>query len=196
MNPEEVYVFVVDSDPAMRAALERTLKDAGIHASVFSGAQDCLAALSEQPCDVILTDLRLDGRNDLSLAREVRRRFPWLHIIIVTAYGDVPLAVAAMKAGATDFLEKPVDREELLSAIREAGKDGTGSVPFPREALSEAEAQVLRLLLNGHTSREIGVALNRSTRTIEVHRHCLMRKFGVRNAAQLARKASALWLSE
>ncbi len=109
---------------------------------------------------------------------------------------DIPLAVAAMKVGAADFLEKPVSQQELVSAVKDAIKDTIRSAPFPREALSPAEVQVLRLFLEGRSSREIGTALNRSTRTIEVHRQSLMRKFGVHNAVQLAQRVKQLWLDE
>jgi len=116
----------------------------------------------------------------LPLLRGVRQHFPWLHIVTVTACGEVRLAVAAMKAGAADFQEKPVDQQELLSAVMEARKDTTETVSFPRETLSPVETQVLQLLLRGHTSREIGIALRHCPRTIEVHRRCLMRQFAVR----------------
>ena len=193
MNPQETNVFVVDSDPAIRMAVQRALESAGMHVSVFSTAEDCLAALPRQACDVVITDVRMEDRGDLSLLQEVRRRFPWLQIIIATGYGDIPLTVTAMKAGAADFLEKPLDREELITAVKNALKNSMQPVSFPREPLSHAEVQVLRLFLDGRTSKETAATLNRSTRTIEAHRHSLMRKFGVRNAVQLAQKASALW---
>lgn len=191
MNPQGIHVFFVDDDPAIRTAAQRALESPQMHVSVFSGSEDCLAALSAQPCDVVITDVRMEGRDGLSLLRELKSHFPWLEVIIVTAYADVPLAVAAFKAGAADFLQKPLDREELLAAITEAMK-AVRPVSFPREAVSHAEAQVLRLFLEGRTSKETAQALNRSTRTIESHRQRLMRKFGVHNAVQLAQKTSAL----
>jgi FixJ family two-component response regulator len=193
MNPQEAHAFVVDDDPAVAAAIGRALETAGMKVSVFFSAHDCLAALPRQACDLILTDLCMEGMDGLSLLREIRHRFPWLQVIIVSAYGDIPLAVAALRAGAVTFLEKPLDRQELLTAVEMALGADAQSVSFPREPLSSVEMQVLRLFLNGLTSRESGVALNRSTRTIEAHRHNLMRKFGVRNAVLLAQKASALW---
>ncbi len=193
MNPQETHVFVVDDDSAVATAIRRALETAGMKVSVFSGAQDCLAALPRQACDAILTDLRLEGMDGLSLLLEVRRRFPWLQVIVVSAYGDIPAAVAALQAGAVTFLEKPLDRQELLAAVQRALGPNAQPVSVPREALSYVERQVLRLFLDGLTSRETGVALNRSTRTIEAHRHSLMRKFGVHNAVLLAQKASALW---
>lgn len=196
MNPQEAHVFVVDDEPSVRMAMHRALESAGMQVSVFSCAEDCLAALSRQPCDLVLTDVRMEGMDGLSLLQELRRRHPWLQVILATGYGDIPLAVAAMKAGAASFIEKPLDRQELLAAAQSALDAGGQSVSSPREALSHAEVQVLRLFLDGQTSRETAAALNRSTRTIEAHRHSIMRKFGVHNAVQLAQKASKLWLDD
>jgi two-component system response regulator FixJ len=193
VNATETHVFFVDDEPALRVTVQRTLQSAGFRTAVFSCAEDCLAALSRHACDVVITDLRLEGMDGLALLQEIRHRFPWLQTIIVTAYGDVPSAVAAMRTGVVDFLEKPVDRRELLGAIEKARKVAAQPVPYPREALTEVEAQVLRLFLDGMTARKTAEILNRSSRTIEAHRHRLMRKFGVHNAAQLARKAGALW---
>jgi FixJ family two-component response regulator len=193
MNPQETHIFFVDDEPTMQMAVQRALESPETHVSDFSRAEDCLAALSQQPCDVIITDVRLEGMDGLSLLREVKCHFPWLRIIVVTAYADVPLAVEALKAGAADFLQKPLDREELLSVIRNIQKTDSPTY-VPREAISHAEAQVLRLFLEGRTSRETAQVLNRSTRTIESHRQRLMRKFGAHNAVQLAERASTLWL--
>ena len=195
MSVQGIHVFVVDEEPTIRMAFQRAVDSGGMHASTFSRAEDCLAALSETACDVVITDIRLAGRDGLALLQETRRRFPWVRVLFVTAYADVSLAVTALKAGAADFLEKPVDQQELLSAIENALK-GAPPVSFPREGLSPMEVQVLRLFLEGKTSRETAAALTRSARTIEVHRHQLMRKFGARNAVQLARRASALWLDQ
>jgi len=196
MNPQETHVFVVDDDPAVAAALQRALESAGMCVNAFTCVKDCLAALSRHPCDVVITDVRMEGTDGLSLLRNLRLRFPWLQIIVATAYGTVPLAVTAMKAGAADFLEKPLDRQELLSAVQRAMDAVAQSVSFPRDALSYAEVQVLRLFLEGQTSKETATVLNRSTRTVEAHRHNIMRKFGVHNAVQLAQKASVLWSDE
>jgi FixJ family two-component response regulator len=196
MNRQEIHVFFVDDESALRMTVQRTLASAGMQVDVFARAEDCLAALPERRCDVVVTDFRMEGMDGLALLREIRRRFPWLRVIIVTAYGDIPSAVAAMRAGATNFLEKPLDREELLSAIKNAFDPAARPVSFPRGELSYAESQVLRLFLEGRTSRETAVALNRSTRTVEAHRYNIMRKFGVHNAVQLAQRASALWPEE
>jgi two-component system response regulator FixJ len=192
MNPGEVSVFFVDDDPGIRRAVQKTMESAGIHVNVFVSAEDCLAALSQQTCDVLITDVRMEGMDGISLLRKVRRSFPWLPTIIATAYGDIPQAVTAIKAGAVAFIEKPLDRQELLSAVREAIETSARPDPPPKQPLSDAERQVLRLILDGKTNREISEVLNRSVRTIEAHRHSVMRKFGVKNVAQLVQRANAL----
>ena len=192
MNPQTTHIFFVDDEPTIQMIVQRALESEERQVSVFACAEDCLAALSQQPCDVIITDVRLAGMDGLSLLRNVKCHYPWLQVIIATAYGDIPLAAEAFKAGAADFIQKPLDRDELLTAIKDAQKRSHPMV-VPREAISHTEAQVLRLFLEGQTSRETAQELKRSTRTIESHRHHLMRKFGVHNAVQLAQKASALW---
>lgn len=195
MNRPEMRIFVVDDEIAVRTAMQTTLQGAGIHADVFASAEACLAALSRQACDVVITDLRLAGMNGLSLLQELRRRFPWLQTLVATAYGDVRSAVAAMRLGVADFLEKPLDRQELLSAVDRL-RQAARPVPYPREALSLVEARVLGLFLDGLTAKQTAEILNRSRRTVETHRRHLLRKFGVHNAAQLAQKAETLWVSE
>jgi two-component system response regulator FixJ len=189
MNPQQPHIFVVDDDVAGRMALQRTLAGAGMSVSIFPRAEDCLAALSQQVCDAIIVDVRLDGMDGLSLLREVRRRFPWVQLLVATAYGDVSLVVEAMKMGAADFLEKPLDRTKLLSAINRAVEVARASGPFSAEPLSRAETRVLRLALQGRTCSEIGVALGRSPRTIEAHRRNIMRKLGLHTVADLTRYA-------
>jgi FixJ family two-component response regulator len=188
VNPQEPHVFFVDDDSAIRMVVQRALKIAGMDVDVFACAENCLAALPQRPCDVIITELRLEGMDGLAFLQEIRRRFPWLRAIVVTAYGDIPSAVAAMRAGAADFLEKPVDRQELVSAVKNALKGTDQPVSVPREPLSNAEIQVLRLMLEGQTCREIGITLDRSIRTIEQRRRRIVRKLGIRNSAQLAQR--------
>ena len=195
MNPEEAHVFFVDDEPTVRMAAERALGSSGMQVNVLSSAEDCLTMLSGQTCDVVITDVRMEGMDGISLLHTIRRRFPWLPIIITTGYGDIPLAVAAMKAGAADFLEKPLDREQQLLAIRKALEVSKRPEPPLCEGLSDLETQVLRLVCDGRTSKEIADALHRSVRTVEGHRHHVMQKFAARNIAQLVQRANELGLA-
>jgi two-component system response regulator FixJ len=160
--------------------------------SVFSSAEDCLAGLSEHACDVLIADFRLDGMDGLALLREVKRRLPWLPVIMMTGYGDVPLAVAATKAGATEFIEKPLDRRELLAAIESALTNAVQPDRSLGTGLSETETRILGHILDGRANKEIARSLNRSTRTVEAHRRNIMCKFHVHNIAQLTQRAIAL----
>ncbi|MBN1508850.1 MAG: response regulator [Sedimentisphaerales bacterium] len=191
MNPQEAHVFFVDDDPHIRAVVQRTLESVGMHASVFASAQDCLNGLSQQPCNVLITDLRMNGMNGVSLIQEFKHRLPRVAAIIVTAYGDIPSAVAATKAGAADYLEKPLDRQELLSAIQRAMDSAVGPRPSVKVGLSDAETRILRHILDGKTNREIACNSSRSIRTIEAHRRTIMHKLGVKNFAQLIQRAVA-----
>jgi len=196
MNPQEAHVFFVDDEPTVRMAAKRALGSSGMQVSVFSSAEDCLTTLSDQTCDVVITDVRMEGMDGISLLHMIRHCYPWLPTIITTGYGDIPLAVAAMKAGAADFLEKPLDREQLLLAIRKALEVSKRPEPPLCEGLSELEAQVLRLVCDGRTSKEIADALHRSVRTIEGHRQRIMSKLDARNIAQLVQRANEFGLAQ
>jgi two-component system response regulator FixJ len=192
MNRQEAHIFFVDDEPGIRRAVQRALESSGMHVSAFSTAEGCLTGLSGQTCDVLITDFRMDGVDGMSLLREVKCRFPWVPTIMITAYGDIPLAIAATKAGAVEFLEKPLDQEGLLSAIQRALEDAVQPEPSLQGGLSETEALILRLILDGKTNREIARSLNRSIRTIEAHRRTIMRKFGVQNITHLTQRAIEL----
>jgi two-component system, LuxR family, response regulator FixJ len=192
MNSQAVHIFFVDNEPGIRTAVQRTLESSGMRVSVFASAEECLTHLSEQACDVLITDLRMDGMDGMSLLREVKRSLPWMPTIVVTGYGDIPLATTAMRAGAVDFLEKPLDQQELLAAIRRALESAVRpESPLPGR-LSPIELDVLRDVFDGKTSREIAVSFNRSVRTIEAHRRNIMVKFGAKNIAQLIQRAAVL----
>lgn len=191
MDLHEAHVFLVDDDPGIQAAVKRALESSGTRVSVFSAAEECIDALGQQTCDAVLADIIMDGMGGMSLLHNIKRHFPWLPVIIMTGYGDVPLAVAAMKAGAADFLEKPLDRQNLLSAVKRVLEAAVKPEHTLREGLSSMEAQVLRDIVEGKTSRQIATALSRSIRTIEAHRHSIMHKLGAKNVAQLVRRADA-----
>ena len=192
MDLHEAHIFLVDDDPRIQAAVKRTLESSGTRVSVFSSAEECIDALRQQNCDAVLADIIMDGMGGMSLLHNIKRHFPWLQVIIITGYGDIPLAVAAMKAGAADFLEKPLDRQHLLSAVRKVLEAAVKPDHSLREGLSTMEAQVLRDIVEGKTSRQIAAALSRSIRTIETHRHRIMHKFGAKNVAQLVQRADML----
>jgi two-component system response regulator FixJ len=183
-------VVFVDDEPKVCDAVRKTLERVGINVQCFPSADDCLAYLAEQRCDLLVTDVRMPGKDGLELLREARRQLPWLPVVVVTGYGDVPMAVRALRAGAADFLEKPLDREVLLGVVRtQLERHAPQSTLFDL-ALTKTEMRVLRLILDGQNNRDIAGALHRSPRTVEVHRSNLMRKLGASNIVGLLRRAA------
>jgi two-component system response regulator FixJ len=156
----------------------------------FPNAADCLAYLAEKRCDLLVTDVRMPGQDGLELVREARRQLPWLPVVVVTGYGDVPTAVRALRSGAVDFLEKPLDREVLLDVVQTQLQRGAPQSTLFDLALTKMEMKVLRLILDGRNNRDVAVALHRSPRTVEVHRSNLMRKLGASNIVELLRRAA------
>jgi two-component system response regulator FixJ len=182
-------LYLVDDDADIRAALALFLKASGFAVESFASAGDFLAAVDEKAQGCLIADIRMPGMDGLELQRIVARRYPGLPVIIMTGHGDVPLAVRAMRAGAADFLEKPLDNNQLLASIRAAGK--RPSPPIGAHALVEKltprERDVFELLLQGLPSKAIAHRLSISRRTVEAHRLHVMEKSGARNIAELVR---------
>lgn len=187
-------VFVVDDEPRVLAVLRKTLERAGMTVRCFSGADDCLAGLEADSCDLLITDVKMPGKDGVELLTEVKRRLPWLPVLVITGFGDVPIAVKAMKAGAVDFIEKPLDRDSFLEMVSILlARDTAGSVLQGR-SLTRMEIKVLRHVLDGRNNREIAETLHRSCRTVEVHRRHVMQKLCAKNVVELLRQAARLRL--
>jgi FixJ family two-component response regulator len=187
-------VVFVDDEPNVCAAVRKTLQRAGADVHCFSGAQDCLKHLATERCDLLITDVRMPGRDGMDLLAEVKERLPWIPVLIVTGYADVPLAVQALKAGAAEFIEKPLDRDVFLQTVERLIEQNARPAAFLEESLTRAERRILYHVLDGRNNREIAAALHRSPRTIEVHRHHLMQKLGVANIIELLQRAADLGL--
>jgi len=187
-------VVFVDDEPKVRAIVRKTLQRADADVHCFSSAQDCLKHLATARCDLLITDVRMPDRDGMDLLAEVKERLPWIPVLIVTGYADVPLAVQALKAGAADFVEKPLDRDKFLQTVERLIERNARPAAFLEESLTRAERRVLYHVLDGRNNREIAAALHRSPRTIEVHRHHLMRKLGAANIIELLQRAADLGL--
>jgi two-component system response regulator FixJ len=189
-NIKGAQVVFVDDEPKVCDVVRKTLERAGVNVRCFHRAEDCLAHLAEARCDLLVTDVKLPGKDGLQLLCEARQQLPWLPVVVVTGYGDVPMAVRAMQAGAADFLEKPLDREALRGTIESLlGRRAPQSTLFDL-ALTKTEMRILRLILDGRNNRDIAGTLHRSPRTVEVHRGNLMRKLGASNIVELLRRAA------
>ena len=194
-NIPKQRIFFVDDEPKIQDLVSETLEQAGFRISCFAGADNCLKQLRTDRCDLLITDAKLPGMSGLELLVEAKRFFPSLPVVVITGYGDIPMAVRAMRAGAIDFIEKPLDKQTLLSAVRFALKPITSADQLLRRGLTRAEMRVLRLILDGKTNKETACLLYRSLRTIEVHRKHIMRKFGVHNVVDLVKRATTMGLN-
>lgn len=191
-------IYVVDDDEAIRRSLSFMLKTSGFAVQSFSGGIPFLkdAAALEQGC--VLLDVRMPDMDGLEVQRELRARGILLPVIIMTGHGDVGMAVAAMKAGATDFIEKPFEKAALLDAIAAAN----AQVAMHRDAgarrdeaqarlniLTDREREVLNGLVEGLPNKSIAYDLGISPRTVEIHRANLMQKLDVRSLSEALRIA-------
>jgi FixJ family two-component response regulator len=187
-------VHVVDDDASMRSALTRLLQHAGYAVRSYASAGDYLVAEPDPRPGCMLLDLQLPGPSGLELQQAMRRQHDRMPIIFVSAHGDVPHTVRALKDGATDFLVKPVDAQQLLAAIESALAGAaavTAQAPVVAAALSERERTVLRGILDGRLNKQIAADLHLSERTIKTCRADVMRKLGAHSLPELVRMATA-----
>lgn len=193
-------IYIVDDDEAVRRGLTALLRAKGYTVETFSSADAFLDGVPAQPFGCALVDIRLPRMSGLELQREIKRRAIPLPVIIITGHGDVPVAVAALKAGAVDFLEKPFDSGAILGAIDEALRLAlSGGLNVDRETLAERVAQltprereVMALVVEGQPNKAIAHRLKIALRTVEIHRARVMEKTGARNLSELVRMAIRL----
>ncbi len=186
------HIVFVDDEPGVRRVVRRTLERIGATVHCYDSADDCLARMDSVPCDVLVSDVMMPGKDGIELLIEVKKRQPWLPVLVVTAFGDIPMAVRAMRAGASDFIEKPLDREAFVRTVEVLVKGSPGRRTAVKYDLTPAEMGILHLLLEGKNNREMAATLHRSPRTVEVHRSHVMRKMGADNIVQLVRRATDL----
>jgi FixJ family two-component response regulator len=194
----ELTVFVVDDDAAIRDSLSLLLGLKGFRTTVFSCAEDFLAALSLGWVGCVVVDVKMPGMSGLELQEELARRGCRLPVVVITAHGSVAAARSAFKTHAIDFLEKPFNDDQLIAAIesafdRERIRISQQEEAAKREAiftqLTERERQVMDLVVLGKHNRKIGEELGISPRTVEVHKARIMNKLGVRELSDLIRLA-------
>ena len=180
----ERMVYVVDDDDAVRNALSLLFRTAELQVQTFSSASELLQAADfERPCCLLL-DIRMPGMTGTDLHDELLGRGVRAPVIFITGHGDIPMAVAAMRKGAYDFIEKPFDDERLLSQVLSALDDQKQDF----DVLSGRQRAVLERVLEGKPNRQIADELRISLKTVEFHRARIMQKLGVRTAAELFRR--------
>ncbi len=191
-------VHVIDDDLAARDSLAFLLKTSGLQVETYDGAQAFLAKLETLDADCIITDVRMPEIDGLELLRRLRARGIAAPVIVITGHGDVPLAVEAMKIGASDFFEKPYDDEALIAAVRSALRRQAGAARL-NEAhaevaerlakLSARERQVLEGLVAGKPNKAIAFDHDISPRTVEIYRANVMTKMEASSLSELVRMA-------
>ncbi|MBB5460276.1 response regulator transcription factor [Paraburkholderia sp. Cpub6] len=192
MEYPEPVVFVVDDDDFVRTALARLIRSAGHRVEVFASAGEFLAGVNAAACPACLVlDVQLPDINGLQLQRKLDGAVP---IIFITGYGDIPMSVHAMKAGASDFLAKPVSEADLLSAIElalgrakqlHASRRERDKLCGLLDRLTSREREVLALIATGRLNKQIADELGTVEQTIKAHRARVMRKMEVTSLAQL-----------
>ena len=196
MSPAEQTVFIVEDDAAVRDSLGILLGLNGLRTQAFGCAEDFLRVYQPSWGGCLLLDIRMAGMSGLELQTALRQKNLALPVIIMTAHGDVATVKAALKSGAIDFLEKPVDPDALLVAIksalvadavqRRAARD-SAIVQQRLSVLTARERQVMELVANGSHNREIAATLGISPRTVEVHKARVMEKLQVQSIPELVR---------
>jgi FixJ family two-component response regulator len=196
---KERTVYIVDDDESVRDALSMLMRAVGLHTATFAGARDFLHRFNQKDAGCLVLDIRMPGMTGLELQAELHKRRIHLPIIFLTGHADVPLAVKAMKAGAYDFIQKPLDEHRLVIAVMNALKSGADKarlhgMPAPGSpagdrlaSLSNRERDVLMHMMEGKQNREIAEAMNISVKTVEFHRANIREKLGVTTLPELFR---------
>jgi RNA polymerase sigma factor (sigma-70 family) len=194
----EQTVFIVDDDVAVRDALALLLGLKGYRTAIFSSAEDFLAAYRKDWRGCLVLDIKMSGMTGLDLQARLAAQNVEMPIVIITGHGDAASARQALKSGAVDFLEKPLDEEQLVAAVgsalerdakRRAEKVVGDETSSRLSRLTPRERQVMDLAAAGRHNREIGEALGISPRTVEVYKARLMEKLQARNLSELIRFA-------
>ncbi len=198
---EAALVHVVDDDASVRESLALLLESAGFSVRTYDSAPAFLRAVSDRAAGCVLTDVQMPELNGLELQRRMSELGIRLPVIVMTGHGDVPIAVEALKAGATDFLEKPFEETHLLEAVNSAiarsqrehqEAAAVADVAARMATLTPREREVLDRLVAGQPNKTIAYDLGSSPRTVEVHRARVMEKMGAHSLAELVRMTIAV----
>jgi two-component system response regulator FixJ len=201
MRSESSLVHIVDDDDAVRDSLGLLVRSVGLQTRLYASAEEFLASFDRRLPGCLVSDVRMPGLSGLELQVRLKLLGAEIPIIFITGHGDVPMAVAALKDGAIDFVQKPFRDQDLLDRIQQALR-ADGDRRRVRELAERARAHAAKLtprerevmehVIRGHANKTIAATLGVSQRTVELHRARVMHKMGVRSLAELVRMAEGI----
>ena len=192
----QAIVHVVDDDPDVRRSWQFVIEGEGWNVLTYASALEFLEKDSPFTPGCLVLDVRMPGMSGIELQHEMKLRGDTLPIIFISAHGDIDMAVNTLKAGAIDFLQKPVDDQRLLKTIENAvshnlaqrrGKREVTDFRNRLESLTQREREVIRMVAQGYSNKEVAREYGISEKTVQVHRGSAYRKLDLHNAAEIAR---------
>ena len=200
-NEEQAVVFVIDDDADLRDGLSNLLRSVGLQVRAFGSATDFLESKLPDAPSCLVLDVRLPGLSGLDFQSELIKKNIGMPIVFMSAHGDIPMTVRAMKAGAVEFLPKPFHDQSMLDAVHSAlekdrerrkGIGDTSQLRSTFDSLTSREQEIFAYVASGLMNKQIAAEIEVSEITVKVHRASVMRKMGAKSLADLVRMADAL----
>jgi FixJ family two-component response regulator len=197
-------VSVIDDDASVRSSLQNLLRSVGLSVAVFASATEFLASPHSESPGCVILDVRLPGLSGLELQDQFLRGRPDLAIVFITGHGDIPMSVRAMKAGAVEFLTKPLDDDDVIEAVEQAlrrvrersdEREDLVELRGRYQSLTPREREVMRHVVAGEANKVAAAELGISETTIKIHRGHVMHKMRAGSLAELVRMADRLGIS-